>query len=247
MRADARSSSYMPHTPHVVGLTDTASSRECSHSVRERTSPDGHSPTCSRFRPLCPTSLRSLRSTGITPLLRYYGRSDSCSCGSSARGPRMNTALGHEQVSLRHAHRRHDHSVSNHPPCPATAFTRYPSAAAVSRVTHEWRFRSFLAGSSLTKGRIEFVILRTSHSPPVAPHLASRRRSDRWLRAGERMPGEDFHLPVGVRVEAHQVGRRSAAFPISNWRLKRGRTAEPLQRGEATRTCRRVAPNLQRA
>ena len=37
---------------------------------------------------------------------------------------------------------------------------------------HHW-----LAGSPHPAGRIEFVILRTSRSPPAAPHLASRRRS----------------------------------------------------------------------
>jgi hypothetical protein len=50
------------------------------------------------------------------------------------------------------------------------------------------------AGSPHTAGRIEFVILRTGRSLPVAPHLVSRRSSYVQLQAGERMPGEDFHL-----------------------------------------------------
>ena len=60
-------------------------------------------------------------------------------------------------------------------------------------------------GSRLTvmQSRIEFVILRTNRSPPVAPYLASRQRSYIRLRAGERMPEEDLHLSNTVRFQAH--------------------------------------------
>ena len=64
--------------------------------------------------------------------------------------------------------------------------------------------RQPLASSPGTAGRIEFVILRTGHSPPVAPHLALQRRSYVRLRAGERLPEEDFHLPDPVRFRAHE-------------------------------------------
>jgi len=40
--------------------------------------------------------------------------------------------------------------------------------------------------------RVRF--LRMDRSPPAAPHPASRRRSCIQLQAGERLPGEDFHL-----------------------------------------------------
>lgn len=53
-------------------------------------------------------------------------------------------------------------------------------------------------------GRIEFVILRTGSSLPVAPHLVSRRRNNSSLQAGERMPEEDFHLPNQVHFQAHK-------------------------------------------
>src|ERR1700741_5601143 len=53
-------------------------------------------------------------------------------------------------------------------------------------------------------GRIEFVILRTGSSLPVAPHLASRRRNNSSLQAGERMPEEDFHLSNQVHFQAHK-------------------------------------------
>src|SRR2546426_12601902 len=58
------------------------------------------------------------------------------------------------------------------------------------------------AGSSTAPGRIEFVILRTCRSPPAALHHASLRRSSIRLPAGERLPGEDFHLSVRARFQA---------------------------------------------
>jgi hypothetical protein len=47
------------------------------------------------------TFLRSLRSMAVTPLHRYYGRSDSCPPGSSALFGHERRLL-HEQVSLIH-------------------------------------------------------------------------------------------------------------------------------------------------
>ena len=58
-------------------------------------------------------------------------------------------------------------------------------------------------------GRIEFVILRTGSSLPVAPHLVSRRRNNSSLQAGERMPEEDFHLSSQV----HFAGTDRSAVP----------------------------------
>jgi hypothetical protein len=57
-------------------------------------------------------------------------------------------------------------------------------------------------------GRIEFVILRTGSSLPVAPHPVSRRRNNSSLQAGERMPKEDFHPSNQVHFQAHMT-----AFP----------------------------------
>jgi len=103
----------------------------------------------------------------------------------------MNSLLPDSQVSLIHARSLPDHSVSNHLAPTVAAFARYPSALPLPlRV----RLRHKCAGSSGIPGRIEFVILRTGRSPPAALHLASWRRSCIRLQAGERMPGEDFHL-----------------------------------------------------
>ena len=147
-----------------------------------------------------------LRSTPVTALRRYDERSDSCAGGSSARMS-VNTVLTPAQVSLRPVRCRRHHSVSTHLTCPGRAFARYPSARTGSPPCRRLRFRQFEAGSSLTSGRIEFVILRTGHSPSIALHLASRRRSYRWVRAGERMPGEDFHLSVMAPLQAHPARR----------------------------------------
>ena len=86
---------------------------------------------------------------------------------------------------------------------PAAAFTRYPSARRVSRCRGS-RLRHSSAGSPDTPGRIEFVILRTGRSPPVAFHPASRRRGYFRLQAGERIPGADLHRSDHVHSRAHR-------------------------------------------
>jgi hypothetical protein len=146
------------------------------------------------------TFLRSLRSTPVTELHRYYGRSDSCAAGSSALLS-MNTVLSPAQVSLIHASSLSDHSVSNHLMDPCRRFRTLPFSPTAFRFW--FRLRHCYAGSPITPGRIEFVILRTGRSPPAALHLASRRRSCSRLQAGERMPEEDFHLSDYSRFQAH--------------------------------------------
>ena len=151
------------------------------------------------------TSLRTLRSIPVTGLRRYYGRSDSCSVGSSAPVWQHEHRLCLEQVSPIHAI---DLLI---PPPPTTdyssdiALARYPSACRTSRFLGSGLHHS-LAGSSIIIGRIEFVILRMDRSPPAAPHPVSRRRSCIRLQAGERIPGEDFHLSDHLRFRAHECG-----------------------------------------
>jgi hypothetical protein len=98
--------------------------------------------------------------------------------------------------------------VSNHLTAPIVAFSPNPSARWAPR----WeRVRVSSSPSRLTgqPGRIEFVILRATRSPPVAPHLASRRRSYVQLQAGVGMPEEDLHLSGRTRLRTHQVGLSS--------------------------------------
>jgi len=93
--------------------------------------PEEESPVClasrhSHWCQFCPmldyssTFLRSLGSRPVTALLRYYGRSDSCSPGSSA-SLGMNTASIGQQVSLVHTARPSLHSVTKHLARPAIA------------------------------------------------------------------------------------------------------------------------------
>src|SRR5437870_1998438 len=159
------------------------------------------------------TFLRSLRSTPVTELHRYYGRSDSCS-------PRlfgtwsMNSGSFSEQVSLSHASGLPNHSVSKHQGSRSCRFHTLPLSARAFRF--RFRVRHWLAGSPTAPGRIEFVILRTGRSPPAALHHASLRRSCIRLQAGERLPGEDFHLSDYSRFQAHYRGRerRLASLPL---------------------------------
>ena len=92
---------------------------------------DEESPVCLAFRHshgfrFCPmrnyssTFLRSLRFRPVTAFPRYYGRSDSCSPGSSASSG-MNTVSIGQQVSLVHTTRPSLHSVTKHLTRPTTA------------------------------------------------------------------------------------------------------------------------------
>ncbi len=58
------------------------------------------------------TFLRSLRSMAVTPLHRYYGRSDSCPPDSETLGLNACSTCG--QVSLIHVTQSSGHSVSKH-------------------------------------------------------------------------------------------------------------------------------------
>ena len=157
------------------------------------------------------TSLHPFAPSPLQGLLRSYGRSDSCPHGSSALVC-MNSGSCHEQVSLIYPHDLPIIPSPTTPVSPDVAFARYPSARQAS----PWQgsgLRLSLAGSPLSPGRIEFVIiLRTDRSPPVAPHPVLRRRSYSWLQTGERLSGEDFHLSDRVRFQAHECGDLSPLY-----------------------------------
>jgi hypothetical protein len=93
-------------------------------------------------------------------------------------------------------------SVSNHLTAPIVALTPNPSARWAPRLGRV-RVSSFPSRLTGQPGRIEFVNLRTTRSPPVASHLASRRRSYVQLQAGVGMPEEDLHLPGQTRLRTH--------------------------------------------
>src|SRR5712691_2480856 len=157
-----------------------------------------------RSGPHLSTFLRSRRSTPVMELPRYYGRSDSWHrwrFGSAELS--MYTILSAAQASLVHAHVLPDHSVSNHLTHPRRRFFTLPLSATGFPVPLGSGLRLSHAGSSAAPGRIEFVILRTGRSPPAALHHASLRRSCIRLQAGERLPGEDFHLSDYSCFQSH--------------------------------------------
>jgi hypothetical protein len=68
------------------------------------------------------------------------------------------------------------------------------------------RLRPSLAGSPIHQAESSstWSCLRTGSSLPVAPHPVSRRRSYLQLRTASVLSGEDFHLSVGARFQAHE-------------------------------------------
>jgi hypothetical protein len=80
------------------------------------------------------------------------------------------------EVSPLHATRRFETilpSTTQRPPSPLSHATPQLDGSPLAGA----RLRQWLAGSPGPSGRIKFVNLRTGLSPPVALHLASRRRS----------------------------------------------------------------------
>ena len=130
----------------------------------------------------------------------------------------MNSGSFSEQVSLIHASSLLDHSISNHLMHHCRRFRTLPFSSTAFRFRS--RLRRWSAGSPITPGRIEFVILWTGRSPPAAPHHASLRRSCIQLRAGERMPEEDLHLSDYLRFQAH--GPRASRPPRARSASKGG-------------------------
>ena len=105
------------------------------------------------------TSLRSLRSTSVTRLPRYYGRSDSCSPGSSAYT--RSRAFSHE---LRHSLEQVSpiHRVGLTPIPSPTIRCGLPSLyhatpQLVRFPLSRSRLRHWHAGSPLSPDRIEFA------------------------------------------------------------------------------------------
>ena len=91
---------------------------------------------------------------------------------------------------------------------PDAALSRYPSARRIPQFPG-FRLHHCLAGSPMLTGRIEFVILRMDRSRPAAPHPVLRRRSCIQLQAGERLPGEDFHLSDQCARRRTRGGRQA--------------------------------------
>ena len=159
----------------------------------------------------------SLRSTGVTPLRRYYGCSDSCLRSSRQTG----IPASFVETS--------DHSASKHPLSSRRIGSLFPSSlprvtAPRADRTPPFPGRSVTWASPLasrlatTVGRIEFAVarktqpvLRTNRSPPVAPHPASRRRS--YLR----LQGPILTLAGTYTLPFQQHHRRTSRRACSPW------------------------------
>ena len=125
------------------------------HGLGSRGQPPGYPDFSSAQRFHCGLALPALTA------LRYYDGSDSC--GPSPRAAGLPACL------------RSLHLPSIPPPAtlraPVSLYTPQTSVPDVFR-TSPWKSRLVA-----THCRIEFVVLRTASSPPVAPHPASQRRS----------------------------------------------------------------------
>ena len=109
----------------------------------------------------------------------------------------MNALQVAAQVSLFHVIESSVHSVSNHPSSSLrigllSSVRAYREYRVLFRSHHDRRDHSVIGASPLasrlatTKSRIEFILLRTGRSPPVALHPASRRRSDFQLQSSNQ-------------------------------------------------------------
>jgi hypothetical protein len=140
----------------------------------------------------------SLRSTGITPLPRYYGRSDSWAGGSSCRIAAMNA--GGPRPGLPDSWTRPSHrSVANHLTRPSIALTRYPSAYWASRF-RRFGLRLRLEGSpsrpaesrSLSYGPM--VHLQLLSTPPRGDAVTFGYRPESVYLKGTRTPRIGYTL-----------------------------------------------------
>ncbi len=148
---------------------------------------------------------------------RYYEGSDSC-----APSPR----LAGLPAYLVHPSRR---SASNHEGDSQVALAAMPALAMISRLRH------FQCRLAITPRRIEFVILRTASSPPVAPHPASQRRSYLRLR-GSGFPRSRTFTLLNKRLHGRTPERPLGAAGVLR-RRPRNRSNPGAGRDSDRRAC----------
>ena len=99
------------------------------------------------------------------------------------------------------------------PLAPGCRFRTLPLSSSDSPISRVWA-SSVLRRLAAFQAVIAFAFLRTGRSPLDAPHPALPPRSFVRFRAGERMPGADFHRSAQVRSQAHggSAASRSASL-----------------------------------
>ena len=190
------------------------------------------------------TFLRSLRSTLITGFHPYYGRSDSCSLGSSAytrfRVFSHELLTCSEQVSLIHRDVLPDHPVSNHPTCPKRRFSTLPLSSLGLRLHGLGFALGPRAHRHVWPNRVRIPTGWPFTS--CAPHLASRRRSFIRLRAGERIPEGDFHPSIHRASQAHGPHASRGLAVV----IRKKEEVDLVREGSSTRTERQWGSGLVR-
>ena len=157
----------------------------------------------------------SLRSTGVTPLLHYYGRSVIW-LGTTLRLLRGSCTAQHEhrlnpiQRSLLNVTESSYRSISNHPSLSSGTLPGFfPEAYRTSLFSYPFRNRSVLgfafqsqARHSDRPNRVRYPTDRQFVSGCSPPRLTARQLpSTIEVRP---TPSEDFHLTDSVRSQAHE-------------------------------------------
>jgi len=182
------------------------------------------------LRPFAPDPLQALR--------RSYGRSDSCprrlgSAGIIVRRPPPRLLRG--QVSLIHAPDLP--TIPSPTTCVRSVSPRHVTCRRIeprllpygSYPNGNSGLRHSLAGSPRITGRIEFLIVRTSRSPPAALHPMSPRRSCRLITSYVNSERTSTSLIV-CALRRTSAGFQPAQEP-PRWRRYAQIRTVPISRG----------------
>ena len=156
-----------------------------------------------------------LRPLAPRPLRRFIATTDALTpagAGSSAGAARMNSARLPPAGLSDSRSRTSDRSASSHLVTSRRCFDTLPISPS-SFPFQGLGLATCQQARHFTLPNRVHLTLRTSRSPPVALHLASRPRSYLQFRAGECMPGEDLHLSVLERSQTHWHGHPARVSP----------------------------------
>jgi hypothetical protein len=160
--------------------------------------------------PSCPPSL----ATGLVPIgQHYYEGSDSsaraswvCTLRRSPCLSRLNFRAFRLQPPYCHfadlGFARYRVISPCQPPSPTASGMPADHSVFVGRFVRS-EVRVLLGRSQTGLAESSSLLLRTAHSPPVAPHLSCWKRSYFRIRGGNDFPGRDFHPTIQSPSQAH--------------------------------------------